>query len=201
MASGTKNLTDVRLEERRFALVAAAFSIVAALAALDLVTDLREGTTLQHVLVEGLIVVFAAGGIAYGVNRVFTLRQREREAQDLATELESRLSESRAEARQWRSEAQDLLEGLGVMIDRQFGRWNLTRAEREVALLLLKGMSHKEVAALRSVGAATVRQQSTAIYRKAGVSGRHDLSAFFLEDLLSPRSNESSQEATSGGLQ
>ena len=41
--------------------------------------------------------------------------------------------------------------------------------------------------AARSVGPATVRQQATAIYRKASVEGRHDLSAFFLEDLLTPR--------------
>ena len=39
---------------------------------------------------------------------------------------------------------------------------------------------------MRSVAEATVRQQAAAIYKKAGVSGRHELSAFFLEDLLLP---------------
>jgi len=32
----------------------------------------------------------------------------------------------------------------------------------------------------------TARQQSLAVYRKAGLSGRAELSALFLEDLLSP---------------
>ncbi len=44
-----------------------------------------------------------------------------------------------------------------------------------------------EVAALRGVGEATVRQQARAIYRKAGLAGRNELAAFFLEDLLGPR--------------
>lgn len=34
---------------------------------------------------------------------------------------------------------------------------------------------------------ATVRQQARNLYKKAGLSGRHDLAAFFLEDLLTPR--------------
>jgi DNA-binding NarL/FixJ family response regulator len=55
-----------------------------------------------------------------------------------------------------------------------------------VALLLLKGLAHKEIADARETSERTVRQQSLAIYRKAGLSGRAELSAFFLEDLLLP---------------
>ena len=40
---------------------------------------------------------------------------------------------------------------------------------------------------MRQVSEATVRQQGRAIYQKAGLRGRHDLAAFFLEDLLDPR--------------
>jgi DNA-binding CsgD family transcriptional regulator len=82
------------------------------------------------------------------------------------------------------------LAGLGVAIDRQFERWALSPAEKEVALLLLKGLSHKEIAGVRSVTEATARQQARAVYKKAGLSGRHDLSAFFLEDLLLPPGGE-----------
>ncbi|MBT8470373.1 MAG: helix-turn-helix transcriptional regulator [Myxococcales bacterium] len=65
-------------------------------------------------------------------------------------------------------------------------RWRLSPAEKEVALLLLKGLSHKEIAKVRSVTETTARQQARAVYRKAGLSGRHDLAAFFLEDLMLP---------------
>ena len=62
-------------------------------------------------------------------------------------------------------------------------------AERETALLLLKGYGHKEIAELLGKSERTVRQQSIAVYRKSGLAGRAQLSAFFLEDLLLPSSS------------
>ena len=81
--------------------------------------------------------------------------------------------------------AEQLVE-LGSAIRRQFEAWQLTSAEQEVGLLLLKGLSHKEIAGVRRTSEATIRQQAAAVYQKAGLSGRAALSAFFLEDLLSP---------------
>jgi DNA-binding CsgD family transcriptional regulator len=96
------------------------------------------------------------------------------------------------------------LAGLGRAIDRQLVRWGLSPAETAIALLLLKGLSLKQIAAMRDVSEATVRQQARGIYRKAGVEGRHDLAAFFLEGLLlpsaeppSPRASEAPPDAPS----
>ena len=83
-------------------------------------------------------------------------------------------------------DAQEALRGLGEAIDRQFTRWTLTPAEREPAPLLLKGLSHKEIAEARSTHETTIRQQALAVYRKSGLRSRAELSAFFLEDLLLP---------------
>ncbi len=60
-------------------------------------------------------------------------------------------------------------------------------SERDVALLMLKGLSHREIAIARDTSERTIRQQAQAIYAKANLSGRAALSAFFLEDLLLPR--------------
>ncbi|MCA8978235.1 MAG: hypothetical protein KDC98_26140 [Planctomycetes bacterium] len=180
--------TDVGSERRRILFIAAVLGAVAGLAAVDLVGDLREGTSLVHALVEGLIVLAGGAGLAVLLRRLFELRRIGLDAQAEAALLVQELECSRAESERWRAEARDLLAGLGELIDKQFGRWGLTTAEREVALLLLKGLSHKEVASTRAVSEATARQQAAAVYRKAGVAGRHDLAAFFLEDLLAPRS-------------
>jgi DNA-binding CsgD family transcriptional regulator len=110
-----------------------------------------------------------------------THRQRE-ETRTLIRDLEI----ARAQGQRWRSDARALLDGLGEAIDVQFSRWNLTDAEREVALLLLKGLSLKEIAAVRASSERTVRAQARAVYSKAGITGRAALSAFFLEDLLAP---------------
>jgi DNA-binding CsgD family transcriptional regulator len=104
-----------------------------------------------------------------------------------AAELAPRLGAPQREAERWRQEAGDLIAGLSEAIDRQLDRWGLSPAEKDVALLLLKGLSHKEIGRVRDVSEATVRQQARALYQKAGLGGRHDLAAFFLEDLLDPR--------------
>ena len=96
------------------------------------------------------------------------------------------LEVARLQGQRWRSESRTLLDGLGAAIDAQFTRWNLTDAEREVALLLLKGLSTKEIAAVRAGSERTVREHARSIYSKAGLTGRAALSAFFLEDLLAP---------------
>jgi DNA-binding NarL/FixJ family response regulator len=48
-------------------------------------------------------------------------------------------------------------------------------------------LSHHEIADVRNSSERTIRDQARAVYRKSGVSGRSELSAFFLEDLLLPR--------------
>lgn len=96
------------------------------------------------------------------------------------------LEVARLQGQRWRTEARTLLKGLGDAIDEQFKLWNLTEAEREVALLLLKGLSLKEVAQVRSTSERTIRAQARALYAKAGLTGRAALSAFFLEDLMAP---------------
>ena len=96
------------------------------------------------------------------------------------------LDAARIQGRQWRDETRSLLKGLGEAIDRQFLTWKLTEAERDVGLLILKGLSLKEIAAARVTSERTIRAQARSIYAKAGLSGRAALSAFFLEDLLAP---------------
>ena len=73
---------------------------------------------------------------------------------------------------------------LADVIDRQFTHWGLTPAERDVGLFALKGLDVAEIAELRGAAQGTVRAQLTRIYAKAGVSGRAQFAAWFVEDLL-----------------
>lgn len=105
-------------------------------------------------------------------------------------ELQRSLEERKEERDAWRSSAEHALEGMSRAIDRQFEAWKLTPAERQIALLLLKGHSHKAIAKHTGRSPQTVRQHAAAIYRKAKLTGRAELSAFFLEDLMLPSSKE-----------
>ncbi len=70
------------------------------------------------------------------------------------------------------------------VLDERFGEWSLTPAERDVALFAIKGMSTAEIAVLRATSEGTVKAQTNAIYRKAGVSGRPQLLSLFIDDLM-----------------
>lgn len=70
------------------------------------------------------------------------------------------------------------------LLDERFGEWALTPAERDVALFAIKGMSTSEIATLRATSEGTVKAQTNAIYRKAGVSGRPQLLSLFIDDLM-----------------
>jgi DNA-binding CsgD family transcriptional regulator len=100
--------------------------------------------------------------------------------------IRSAMAAREEERDKFRDQAQKLLVGLGEAIDTQLREWNLTAAERETALFLLKGYSHKEIANLTDKSERTVRQHSVVVYRKSGLAGRAELAAFFLEDLLLP---------------
>lgn len=82
--------------------------------------------------------------------------------------------------------AESKLAGMSVQIEKEFDRWQLTSAERAIAHLMLKGLRLKDIARARNTSDRTVRQQAQAIYRKAGIDGRSDLAAYFLEDFLAP---------------
>jgi DNA-binding CsgD family transcriptional regulator len=96
------------------------------------------------------------------------------------------LLERQAERDAWRKSAEQALAGLGQAIDRQFRAWQLTPTEREVALLILQGHGHKQIAAITGRSERTVRQHAVAVYQKAGLGGRAELAAFFLQDLMVP---------------
>ncbi len=70
------------------------------------------------------------------------------------------------------------------LLAERFAEWGLTPAEADVALFAIKGMSIAEIAALRTVSEGTVKAQTAAIYRKAGVSGRSQLLSLFIDDLM-----------------
>jgi DNA-binding CsgD family transcriptional regulator len=165
---------------RRLSLAVSLFAAIAVLIGVDLAADAETGVERGHLAVESLVMALAVVGIIALWRGFLT-------AQERAAQLGVDLASARAEAAHYRAEAREALQGLGQAIDSQFERWNLTAAEREVGLLMLKGLSHREVAQIRQTSEATVRQQALMVYRKSGLANRTELSAFFLEDLLLPR--------------
>jgi DNA-binding CsgD family transcriptional regulator len=164
--------------------IAGVLALIALLAGIDLLIDLREGVTAWHVLAEGMVAVLACLGAFHLLRGAWRLRRR--------LEVQDRdFSAFRVQAEAWRMGSRKYLDGLSRSIDLQLDQWLLSAAEKDVAFLLLKGLSLKEIASARGTSEKTARVQSSAIYAKSGLGGRSELSAFFLEDLLPPDATSS----------
>ena len=70
------------------------------------------------------------------------------------------------------------------LLQERFAKWGLTPAEADVALFVIKGLGTQEIAFMRRTSDGTVKAQTNAIYRKAGVSGRHQLLSLFIEEMM-----------------
>ncbi|MEO6878193.1 MAG: LuxR C-terminal-related transcriptional regulator, partial [Gemmatimonadaceae bacterium] len=128
---------------------------------LDAPDDWRSG----HVLFEVALLAFAVV-VAAVLWRGWV--RAERSLHDVRRTLVERREERDA----WQASAQAALDGLGRAIDERFEAWGLTPTEREVALLLLKGRRHKEIAYDTARSERTVRQHAVSVYHKSGLAGR-----------------------------
>lgn len=153
------------------------FAIVFAASGVDLVADFSHGATAEHVVKEAVIVAISLFAIAW---MLLGLHQQKLEIRMLKNEIEG-MGKTQAAPKKYVLEAR---KKLGTVVAQQFSEWKLTDSEADVGWLLLKGLSLKEVAAVRNTLEKTVRQQASSIYRKSGVQGRHAFSAWFIEDIL-----------------
>jgi DNA-binding CsgD family transcriptional regulator len=159
--------TDLSRAARRQTVALSVFLIVQTLGTVffvgDVIGDLREDPGSVHFLFEAGVTAVLVLGILFGVwalRRTIELLRAQDAALDVARGA------------------------LSQVIETQFLDWALTPAERDVAFLALKGLDVAEIAGMRGAAQGTVRAQLTKIYAKAGVSGRAQFAAYFVEDLL-----------------
>ncbi len=158
-------------------LIAALLAVVMALNFLDVLYDLKMGAAVQHILGETAIVLASAMGFVY------LLWERQRRIRQMKA-LSQTLSEADQQLKNITEDMRNARKRYGETIHQQFNDWSLTHSEQQVAMLMLKGLSLKEIATVRDTKEKTVRQQASGIYGKSGLDGRHALSAWFLEDFL-----------------
>ncbi len=143
----------------------------------DLFSDLAHGTPLTHVLSEAALLALSLTAISW---LIFSLYRQQREINALRQALD-KATQSAPPAEPYLVEAR---KEMAAVIVQQFADWGLSPSEREIGLLLLKGLSLKEIALARNTLEKTVRQQASSIYKKSGLSGRHAFAAWFIEDIL-----------------
>lgn len=162
------SLWHAKTSERR-ATVLAGLILLQALCALffigDVIEDFREDGQLDnpHLLLESIAAVALIAGVIFLMIELRGLLLR---MSDMQTGLE-------------------IAHGhLAEVINGFFEDWNLTNAERDVALMILKGLDNDAIAQVRQTASGTVRAQATSIYAKSATNGRAQFVSLFVEELL-----------------
>lgn len=157
-----------KTDERR-AIALAAVILLQAVTALfflaDVVSDFWQDGRLEdfHMWLELLATFALIGGVVF---LMVELRQ-----------VMTRLANLDRSVRAAQGEMAEVIDGF-------FRDWGLTPSERDVALMVLKGIDNDTIASMRGTAPGTVRAQCTSIYAKAGVDGRAQLFSVFMEELL-----------------
>ncbi len=160
------NLRSGDADARRALLMAAMIVVQVLCAAFylgDVILDADKGEDLPHLVLEAFVSMVLCLGILF-----FMLDLRR---------LLLRMEQTKQGLRAARGE-------MSTVIDLFFSRWGLSGAEREVGLLILKGIDNENIARIRGRAVGTVRAQSASIYGKAGVDSRAQFISVFMEELL-----------------
>ena len=144
--------------------VIAAQLVCATIFLVDVVTDLAKGSGLDwHLLPEALAVLALFVGI--GLEVIFLLQLLQRKASlERSVDMAS-------------SALQDVIES-------HFTEWKLTASERDVAALMVKGLSIAEIADVRGSAEGTVKAHLNAIYRKASARNRAEVLSHIMDTLI-----------------
>ncbi|MCE9598932.1 MAG: helix-turn-helix transcriptional regulator [Spirochaetia bacterium] len=152
---------------------------IALLGCIDLALDWGD-TGLLHTAVEGMAILLCLvllGLIWRQIERTIKISESDRGRTEL-------------EFLEFKRRNRDTLDQFRSAMHDQFARWNFSQTEMRVAEGLIRGYSLREIAGRANRSVKTVRNQSTSVYGKAGMTGRADLAAFFLSDLMGEDSDE-----------
>lgn len=156
-------------------------ALVFLLVSLDITLDIVEGLPMKamiyDLLLEGSILVL----VILSTNSIWRKLKVEKESK---SKLENRLNETVLKASIWEKKSKDFVSEFHSHLLSKFFDWSLSKSEKEVAVLLLKGLTSKEIASIRFTSERTIRNQCRSIYEKAGFKSKNELKGYFLSELI-----------------
>lgn len=167
--------TIVRGKEYRFTLIF--IFLIILFTAYDIMGDLKDRVSYDHILHEISILLFS---LVLFILQLRSSATKSTQIKLMGTELEK----LNKEKEKYRLDLGHHAQAIADAIEVQLTNWGLTASEKDIAILLIKGLSMKEIAELRNSKESTVRQQAMAVYKKSNLQNRQQLAAFFLEDIL-----------------
>jgi DNA-binding CsgD family transcriptional regulator len=125
--------------------------------------EARTSAEQWHLAIESMATLSLSAAIVFEARYILKLLQRK-------AQLERNVSIASAAMHQ--------------VIEAFLDEWSLTASEREVANLLIKGLTISEIANIRGNAEGTVKAHLNAIYRKSGTRNRGDLLSLIIDQLI-----------------
>lgn len=145
------------------ALLVALQGLAAVFFVADMTTEVMRDGFVIHNALEAAATLALIAGVVLGVVEIRSLIHRAKAADTALARAVTSFSD---------------------LVRQRFDDWDLTTAEREVALLVLKGLETAEIADLRNTATGTVRAQVSRVYEKSGKSTRGQFVASFIDVLI-----------------
>lgn len=157
-------------------ILSVALVCIIALKCMDLYVDFNQDLQLIHIVQESILILISSGLFLF---LIFDIRQRSVALKALRDDLELSNNKVSQMSETLKRSKRDFF----AAVQEQFNRWHLTPSEKEVGLFLLKGLSLNEIAELRQTSEKTIRHHASSVYKKSECTGRHELAAFFFEEM------------------
>lgn len=158
-----------------------AFLCLLLMAGFDIWFDFSHGLPVKYLLFESLVFFICLVGFNFFLSKAINSQKKQ---QKLISSLKLSVDERESRLQTLNKTVQSYREAFSQEVEECFKNWKLTRAESQVARLLLKGLSHKEIAEVRDSNENTIRSQCSSIYKKSKLANRSQLSSYFLDDLI-----------------
>jgi DNA-binding NarL/FixJ family response regulator len=114
---------------------------------------MANNETIWHVSVEILVVLITLSGLVYFVYIINQQSKKQKTLEVNLVKIKKDLESSNIKLQDGKKEYQKVIQW-------QFSEWRLSPSEKEVALLILKGLSLKDIANCRSTREKTVRRHT-----------------------------------------
>ena len=163
-------------------ILATCLLLIMTLNIMDVLTDITLEVPLWHII-EEIVIVLLSGALAGFI--MYDMHMRTKRLRHLTSSLNEAESKVHKITERFKEARREYFE----IIQQQFDDWNLSQSEKEVALLMLKGLNFQEISTIRNTKVKTARHQASSIYSKSGLEGRHELSAWFIEDFIAIQSS------------
>jgi DNA-binding CsgD family transcriptional regulator len=151
------------------------------LVVLKISLNILTGANIFNIFFDLVLELAILGLVIMMVNFVWKYFRDEEQTREI---IRHDLEATKKIAQAFEKKSQGLVKEFQSYVHHEFNQWQLSQSEKEISLLILEGLSSKDMSQKRFTSERTIRNQCAAIYQKSKLAGKNDFCAYFLKEFL-----------------